>query len=262
MTANISSNPVFSFGVLADVQYADIPNRLNFAKTRMRYYRNSVKLVHEAALTWNQESVTPSFVVHLGDLVDGFNNREGKANSERALRNILVEFDKFNGPVHHILGNHDFYNFNRKELWESRLNTTQLAGEVNGETTTLSSNPTTPPEDVCGCNNKLYYKFSPHPNFCFVVLDAYDIGGCSHVKECPRYEEGMSMLCAYNKNTGFELNSPTGLEGREKRYVLYNGAVSDDQLQWLRNVLEEATRKQQTVFIFGMYYVGNSCYFL
>ncbi|XP_072029583.1 manganese-dependent ADP-ribose/CDP-alcohol diphosphatase-like [Amphiura filiformis] len=249
MTTNITSCPLFSFGVLADVQYADIPNRLNFAKTSMRYYRNSIKLVHQAALTWNQDSRKPSFAVHLGDLIDGFNNREGKANSEKALRDILTEFDKFDGPVHHILGNHDFYNFTRKELWDSRLNTTQLTGKVNVEDTTTSHNPTNPPENECGCSNKLYYKFNPHPDFCFVVLDTYDISGCSHLQQCPHYEEALKILCAVNKNTGYELNSPTGLEGKERRYVLYNGGVGKEQLQWLRNVLEEATRKQQTVFI-------------
>ena len=75
------SSSLFSFGVLADVQYADIPNRLNFTKTSMRYYRNSLKCVHDAALSWNNELHKPSFVVHLGDLIDGFNRKEGKANS-------------------------------------------------------------------------------------------------------------------------------------------------------------------------------------
>ena len=34
--------PLFSFGVIADVQYADIDDKLNFNKTQWRHYRQAL----------------------------------------------------------------------------------------------------------------------------------------------------------------------------------------------------------------------------
>jgi manganese-dependent ADP-ribose/CDP-alcohol diphosphatase len=37
--------PIYSFGVIADVQYADMDDALNFKKDRLRRYRNSLQIL-------------------------------------------------------------------------------------------------------------------------------------------------------------------------------------------------------------------------
>ena len=261
-TEDAGLNPLFSFGAISDVQYADIPNHLNYTKTCMRYYRDAAVKVQEAALTWNEDDTNkPSFTVHLGDLIDGFNSKEGKANSEKVLQDILIEFDKFDGPIHHVLGNHEFYNFTRNELFNGRLNTSKL--DPTSVTDASSSDQDTDQSDKsdkCGCKQRLYYKFNPHPDFCFIVLDTYDISVLGHVEDCPHHAEAMETLCAVNKNEGFMLNSAEGLVGLEQRYVKYNGGIGEEQLLWLKMVLQEATEKDQRVFILCEYKVNCNGY--
>ncbi len=83
-------SPELSFGVLADVQYADQ------STAGKRDYRASLdKLQHCAALL-SREKV--DFTVQLGDLID----RE-LTNLDR----ILPIFGRLPGPRYHVLGNHD-----------------------------------------------------------------------------------------------------------------------------------------------------------
>jgi calcineurin-like phosphoesterase family protein len=84
--------PLFSFAVLADVQYADKD------RAGARDYRNSLAKLEESAGTINMER--PAFVVHLGDLID----EAGAGNLDR----VLTVFNRLQAPKHHVLGNHDF----------------------------------------------------------------------------------------------------------------------------------------------------------
>jgi manganese-dependent ADP-ribose/CDP-alcohol diphosphatase len=83
--------PVFSFGVLADVQYCDCKNNGS------RHYSSSLRKLHEAVRVFNQEQV--KFVVSLGDFIDR------DAQSFDTLNKITKQLQM---PVHHVLGNHDF----------------------------------------------------------------------------------------------------------------------------------------------------------
>lgn len=51
-TVSTDSIPKFSFGVIADIQYADIDDAMNFQKTKVRRYRNSLKIFKDAAHYW------------------------------------------------------------------------------------------------------------------------------------------------------------------------------------------------------------------
>ena len=72
--------PRFAFGVIADVQYADVDDAFDFHKTHIRRYRHALK-VFEAAVQGfkeyqldqqNKDDGTPiSWVAQLGDLIDG-----------------------------------------------------------------------------------------------------------------------------------------------------------------------------------------------
>ncbi len=82
--------PEFSFGVVADVQYAD-----KDTAGRRDYRASHDKL---AACVAAMEQEKPAFLIQLGDLVDG-----GLAHVDR----ILPVFQRFSGPKYHVLGNHD-----------------------------------------------------------------------------------------------------------------------------------------------------------
>lgn len=44
-------------------------------------------------------------------------------------------------------------------------------------------------------------------------------------------------------------NSPEGLSGLDRRFLMFNGAVGKEQLEWLEQTLEEATKLRQKVVI-------------
>lgn len=70
----------FSFGIVADVQYADVPDATNFRGTERRRYRESVKCLDQAVKCWTEEvqddkrNLKFIGVMQLGDLIDGQNS--------------------------------------------------------------------------------------------------------------------------------------------------------------------------------------------
>ncbi len=89
--AGVAEAQSFSFGVVADVQYADQPT------AGARDYRASMEKLSGCVAAMRQEK--PRFQVELGDLVDG-----GFANFDR----ILPLFLSLAGTKFPVLGNHDF----------------------------------------------------------------------------------------------------------------------------------------------------------
>lgn len=86
-----NNQPLFTFGVVADVQYADRDN------SGTRYYRSSLGKFAKAVNIFNQQRV--DFVLSLGDFInDDFHNFD-------TLTTIAAGLDM---PLHHVLGNHDF----------------------------------------------------------------------------------------------------------------------------------------------------------
>lgn len=183
MAATQTETPLFSFGIIADVQYADTDDAYNYSKTKMRYYRNSINLLKDAVAEWNKMSSKPEFVFQLGDLIDGRNNRhEGMTQS--SWKRTIDELSAFNGDVYHTFGNHEYYNFTHKELAE--LLPSMTLPKTKG---TETSGPP-----------RLRYTFNPHEKCTFVVLDSYEISTLGYNKEDPEYIQGMEMLKSVNKN--------------------------------------------------------------
>lgn len=79
----------------------------------------------------------------------------------------------------------------------------------------------------------------------FIFLDSYDISlmrrSATHSSKRHKAVEILKQENGKNFGEGNE-NSPEGLEGLQKRFVAFNGAVGLTQLSWLRNELE-TTRK-------------------
>jgi 3',5'-cyclic AMP phosphodiesterase CpdA len=102
LAAQSENKPMFTFGVVADVQYADRDN------AGTRYYRSSPGKFAKAVNVFNQQRV--DFVLSLGDFInDGFQNFD-------TLTMIAAKLDM---PLFHVLGNHDFTisSHGKKELF-------------------------------------------------------------------------------------------------------------------------------------------------
>ncbi|PIN10517.1 CDP-glycerol diphosphatase [Handroanthus impetiginosus] len=207
--------PLVSFGVISDVQYADIPDGRSFLGVP-RYYRHSLLVLQRAVQSWNEQKL--KFVINFGDIVDGLCP---KAQSLTAIKKIVNEFSIFDGPVYHMIGNHCLYNLPRAELL--------------------------PLLNIPSHDGHAYYDFSPIPEFRFVVLDGYDISAIGWPKDHPNTIKALKFL--EEKNPNSNKNSPNGLVGLERRFLKFNGAVGKEQMGWLDCVLHDATTLNQTVVI-------------
>ncbi|XP_028990403.1 manganese-dependent ADP-ribose/CDP-alcohol diphosphatase [Betta splendens] len=232
MDESAEQTPLFTFGVIADIQYADIDDGYNYNQTRMRYYRSSLKLVRNALDSWSESAVKPDFILQLGDIIDGFNKRDG--TSEEALDTVLRELSSGPAELHHVWGNHELYNFSRSALLRSRLNSSAVRDDSSFGAARLGS-------DVYA------YHFSPVPGFRFVVLDAYDVSLLGREESSEQYRSAMDIIKQYNANE--DLNCPPVYVGLQQRFTMFNGGFSKDQLGWLDSVLSTADEKQERVTI-------------
>lgn len=83
--------PLFSFGVVADAQYADKD------PSGLRHYRTSLDNLADAAKKFNSKDL--KFVVHLGDIID---------ENFSSYDDILPVYDQIQAPHYIVLGNHEF----------------------------------------------------------------------------------------------------------------------------------------------------------
>ncbi|XP_069785591.1 manganese-dependent ADP-ribose/CDP-alcohol diphosphatase isoform X2 [Narcine bancroftii] len=242
-TESAENNLYFTFGVIADLQYANVQNGLNYARTRERYYRNSLLQLRRAIKEWNEELITPKFILQLGDIIDGCNSQIKVP--EEALQTVINEFTNCASPVHHIWGNHEFYNFDRKQLAKSVLNSKHLEGDVEPGDVPCFETEVNPddPEAFYG------YHFSPFPKFRFIITDGYDLSILGREKNSEKHNKSVQILKSNNKNEN--PNSPEGLDGLNKRFLGFNGGFSQEQLEWLNNVLTFSDNNQEKVTVIG-----------
>ncbi|KAE9608543.1 hypothetical protein Lal_00020897 [Lupinus albus] len=208
--------PLFSFGLISDVQYADIPDGRSFLGVP-RYYRHSILVLQSAVKEWNTHQ-KHKFVVNFGDIVDGFCPKDQSLN---AIKKVVDEFEMFEGPIYHMIGNHCLYNLPRSELL--------------------------PLLNIRTIDDRAYYDFSPVPEYRFVILDGYDISAIGWPNDHPKTLEALNFLSEKNPNE--DKNSPNGLVGLERRFLMFNGAVGKEQMTWLDGVLSEATKLKQKVVV-------------
>lgn len=228
MENRTEKHPNISFGVIADVQYADADDGYDYTKTNRRYYRTALKMLDKAVTYWNYGAKKkPQFVLQLGDAIDGLNKRQNTSDS--GLADVLTSFSKYDGCVYHIWGNHEYYNFSREFLLKSSL----YSGNM--------SNCTPVP-------GKAYYSCEPHLNLRVIALDCYEI---SLLASPPGTEEHQIANEYMKYNVNEDKNSGKGMIGVMKRFVKFNGAVSEEQIDWMRRNLEEAEKLQQNVIIMG-----------
>jgi alkaline phosphatase len=117
-------------GLVTDVHYAEKPSGTK------RAYRDSLKKLDEAVAALNEAKA--DFVVELGDFIDSAPTLEGEIGHARTINAV---FQKFHGPRHYVVGNHDV----------AALTKTQFL-------------------EACGAKTP-HYSFD-HGAFHFIVLDA------------------------------------------------------------------------------------------
>jgi manganese-dependent ADP-ribose/CDP-alcohol diphosphatase len=86
-----TAEKLFSFGVIADVQYADID------QVGKRNYRGSLEKLQNTINLLNQYDL--EFVASLGDLID---------RQYESFEKPLQLLSPSKAPIHHVLGNHEF----------------------------------------------------------------------------------------------------------------------------------------------------------
>uniref|UniRef100_A0A6I8S2T2 Manganese-dependent ADP-ribose/CDP-alcohol diphosphatase gene2 n=1 Tax=Xenopus tropicalis TaxID=8364 RepID=A0A6I8S2T2_XENTR len=173
-----NKQPYFTFGVIADVQYADRPTAPNCWGS-LRYYRDSLTHFHHAVAEWSSQATVPNFVLQLGDIIDSSNKR--LQESENALEKVLQVTEGMKGRWHHVWGNHELYNFKRSYLVQSKLNTRPMEDPI--------------PDIERGEAADYYaYHFSPYPRFRFVVIDTYDLSSLGRDMNHPNYQASIAFV--------------------------------------------------------------------
>ena len=242
-------------GIIADVQYADIDDVWNFMKTHKRKYRGTLTALRNAIDWWHAEQDI-DLIADLGDAIDGFRN-ENREMGMHALMHVMNEWRRFQSafpktPILHLIGNHELYKFTRKEL----------TSEVEGTGFTCSAPANI--RDRVDNKESIYYSFklTQESNWRIVVLDPYEesvmtngggrIGHELTMENGGLHPEFTSLCQSKNPNNILDgSNFLKGLTGVNARWVPYNGAMSQDQLDWLDNVMAEASGSGENVLIFS-----------
>lgn len=235
--------PQITFGIIADIQYAPIPDGYSYGG-RPRYYRHSLAAARHAAHNFQKHNLP--LVVNLGDIIDGKCQEieihckeelhdfvpppEGSDPGHDAIDDVMEALSVYKGKIMHTYGNHELYNLDRAALGE-KLNIPFV-------------------KEPCGELVGYYSHDSPCKKVKFVVIDSYDI---AMMQRCPntslKRKQAMRIMAENNPNYPRQENSPEGMEGTQKRFVAFNGGVGETQLEWLRSTLEQAKKDEQKVII-------------
>ncbi|KAL9185282.1 hypothetical protein ACHAXT_003059 [Thalassiosira profunda] len=252
------AKPIYTVGVLADIQYAPIPDGHSYAGNP-RYYRHAKEAAKHAAEHFQEEGV--QCVLNLGDIIDGkcsdverwggsvASSAEGDETSEEemkmngssvgheAIDDVLEALSAYNlGQILHTYGNHELYNLSREEL-----------GRKLSIPFTLE-----PTNDLVGYYDHLLHEpqHSSSLKVRFLVLDSYDVCLLDRCAESSHKRQAAhKILAANNHNYPEEENSPEGLEGTQRRFVGFNGGVDEPQMEWLKNSLQTARENDERVII-------------
>lgn len=238
--------PNLTFGVIADIQYAPIPDGFSYAG-QPRYYRHALDVAEHAAKHFENDKV--SLVLNLGDIVDGKCQELAKHGGEplpdgvnaghKVVDDVVKALSPYqHGPYLHAYGNHCLYNVDRKTLQ-----------------TKLGIPFVTEP-----CGDLVGYWSHVEKGVRFVVLDSYDIHKEHRCEETSiKHKEAHEILLKNNPNYPDNENSPQGLTGVAKRFVAFNGGVGRVQMEWLRKTLLQSRESGEKVIILSHQPIHPGC---
>jgi len=101
----LNKKPLFSFGVISDIQYADKP----VIHERNRYEKDAINKLSSCVQHWTNYHTNTNplkCVVNLGDIIDGHDGEGAHEKDCIDLKRVLQIFDTLTIPQYHVLGNH------------------------------------------------------------------------------------------------------------------------------------------------------------
>ncbi|KAL3792910.1 hypothetical protein ACHAW5_006817 [Stephanodiscus triporus] len=262
--------PMYTFGVLTDIQYAPIPDGRSYLGN-LRYYRHAREAAGHAARHFQEEGV--QCVLNLGDIIDGKcadverwggavtegggeegDERRGGGDKKKhggrvgaghdAIDDVLEALSQYRGRILHTYGNHELYNLSRRDLAD------KLSIPFTVE----------PTNDLVGYYDHLLHEPRRRRrrrrddddlwNLRFVIIDSFDIcllDRCANTS--PKRRAAHEILKENNPNYPEQENSPEGLVGLSRRFVAFNGGVDAPQLEWLERSMETARMNGERVII-------------
>ena len=234
---------LFRFGVISDIQYADMDDASNFSGTEQRAYRDSARHAAEAIHHWSALETRPLFIAQLGDLIDGQNaGKYGQGldleepQSEEALNTVLEAWRDCPIPTYHAIGNHELYNFSWVR-WAKLLN-----GVHKGATHRISDQQ----------HDRFYFSWCPIPGWRMIMLNCYALS-VIRPRSDEAHAEAARLLQTYNPNYNRPppYNYFEGLTTDRLRFVPFNGGLGARQLTWLDAELSAAQQSGERVIAMG-----------
>ncbi|RNA28337.1 manganese-dependent ADP-ribose CDP-alcohol diphosphatase [Brachionus plicatilis] len=220
---------VACFGILADVQYADVDDVVKYG--RCRYYRGSIQNLQQALQHWQNEPKF-SFILQLGDLIDGFRTQNANITDE-CLEKVLNTFVNNGFPLHQVLniwGNHELFAFKRSTIAHSVLNTSRM----------LKQNLDKPSN---------FYFFDVTDRLRLICLDEYEHSVLGYHEQEAIFVESNKLI---NDKLLLRLEATDDAHKKYlERFKNWNGGVSDDQLGWLSKQLEYCNNSNKKVLLAG-----------
>jgi manganese-dependent ADP-ribose/CDP-alcohol diphosphatase len=214
------SKRILSAGILADVQYADSPDALDYHKKNLRKYRQAGESLKEACQHYQKSPCSPSFYLQLGDLIDGRCRKPDICDSskEKCMEDMLSHFENAGiseNSIVHCSGNHEFYNFNREELTKYLYNGKQLF------------------EDTLAFVQEVTDKLV------IMHVDTYDIADGSREETNPKTKIAKDILKKWHTDDNYNNVDEKLMKGLDCRFVGYTGMVGESQLKWIDQKLTE-----------------------
>ena len=83
-----------------------------------------------------------------------------------------------------------------------------------------------------------------------MALDTYERSVHGYEKEDECYKQAESTIRQHNKNAATDWNHAKGIPHEYKRYVAYNGGVTETQLDWLSVQCRSATQHGHRLVVF------------
>lgn len=196
-----------TFGLIADVQYADIPDGISLHTGKTRYFSSGISRLKAAIADFKANGI--SSVIQLGDLIDAHCGDESLSR----IREITDIMDGSGLTWMNVLGNHEIANLSRDDVLPILF----------------QDNP--------------YYHRDIGSGFELVVLDNYDISVLGHHPSSEKYRLAEGILNEHNPNSNKNQNDNIP----DRRYTAYNGMIGKEQLVWLDNVLDGLDGKKNVI---------------
>ena len=251
----------FRFGIISDVQYADINDATNYSGSERRSYRRALLGLKQSIDAWNglaaqlTQSRTGeeecrrddgghssgncsdhprhlrtgvSFVLQLGDLIDGQNSGTYSQGLEmeapqttRAMEAVRREVARcLCQDWRNVMGNHELLNYPKEEAVREVLSVGEGSFHAQDEehpayysfhpqimhphSQALAIGQHEHANAVPRCDEKpgsyAHHKHHPVMGWRFIVLDSFDVGVIGREKEDPSYQEAARILNANNPN--------------------------------------------------------------